>query len=102
MLFIGSVCVCVCVCVSVCLSVTLHLTSRVFVRLTNDTKSPTQVLDITFQQHLFLLKCGTQVFDVDMVDHSFHILKRRDISTQNPSYFILPVVHARDESSVGI
>ena len=32
---VGSVCVCVCVCV--CLSVTLHLTSRMFVRLTNDT-----------------------------------------------------------------
>ena len=27
----------VCVCLSVCLSVTLHLTSRMFVRLTNDT-----------------------------------------------------------------
>ena len=28
---------CVCVCVCVCLSVTLHLTTRMFVRLTNDT-----------------------------------------------------------------
>ena len=43
-----------------------------------------------------------QVFDVDMVDHSFQLLKRRNMSSPNPSFLILPVLHTRDESSVGI